>query len=384
MTLTHVDRRFVHLVEAWDRSIRGPSRGGALSIYLRGEKVVDVWKGQCGRDGRPWERDTPCVAYSTTKGVIATAVHMLADRGLVDYDAPIARYWPAFGQNGKEAITVRDLLTHRAGMYDVRNLVHHARDLLDWDDMLGRLERAAPKSDPGARGPRSSYHGITFGFLVGGLIEKISGVRLAEFVRTQIAEPLGLDHFYVATPADARKVAARLMIHPRAAERDFPPRWIPPPLELVRPFFEALLPPGMMDFDVSRDDVMSVPIPSSNGVFTARALAKFYGALARGGEIDGVRLLSRDTLARATVQQVEGRDRVVLVAQEWRLGYHRVRTIGAKAPRAFGHAGYGGTGAWCDPERQLSFAYVRNFGMDAAIQHYDLYRLSGLAIECAS
>ncbi len=349
-----------------------PGAGSALAVFHRGEPAVDVWTGARDNTGAPWERDTPCVAYSTTKGVVATAIHVLVDRGLVDYDAKIARYWPGF----RADVTVRDLLTHRAGLYDVRRLVAHARDLLDWDEMLARLARAEPMD----RGPRSSYHGITVGYLAGAIVEKVTGQRLQDFVRAAIAEPLGLDHCYVQTPESARCVAARLCVSERAEARDFPPRWFKPPI----PFAEALLPPGMYDFDVSRDDVMAACIPSSNGVFTARALARMYAALANGGELDGARILSPRTVARASEQHVWGRDRVTWVPAEWRLGYHRIHTAGRRPPaRGFGHDGYGGSGAWAEPDRDLSMALTKNFGMGSIRAQYAFFELSTLALACA-
>jgi len=365
--------QFEPLVRAWAATVVARGTGSALAVYQHGAPVVDVWIGQRDRSGAPWERDTPCVAYSTTKGVVATAIHMLVDRGRIEYDAPIAEYWPRFSAD----VTVRDLLTHRAGLYDIRRLVSHARELLDWDAMLARLERAQPE----VRGPRSSYHGITFGYLAGGLVEKVTGVRLQDFVRRELAEPLGLDHFYVQTPEAARRVAARLCVAEHGAKRDFPPRWFRPPI----PFAQALLPAGMYDLDVSRDDVMAACIPSSNGVFTARALARMYAALANGGELDGVRLLSRRTLERAIDQHVHGRDRVTWVPAEWRLGYHRVHTARRAPPkRGFGHDGYGGSGAWADPDLNLAMALTKNFGMGSLRAQYKFFELSTLALECAS
>jgi len=368
----HYAPKFEPLVREWAATVKGPGRGSALAVYQHGKAVVDVWTGVRDRSGTPWEQGTPCVAYSTTKGVVATALHVLADRGLIEYDRPIAHYWPRFSAN----VTVRDLLTHRAGLYDVRRLVNHARDLLDWDGMLARLERATPQ----VRGPRSSYHGITFGYLVGGIIEKVTGNRLQDFVRSAIAEPLGLDHFYVQTPEAARRAAARLCVSERAEQRDFPPRWFRPPI----PFAQALLPAGMYDFDVSCDEAMAACIPSSNGVFTARALARMYAALANGGELDGVRILSRRTLERAIDQHVHGRDRVTWVAAEWRLGYARLHTARRKPPpKGFGHDGYGGSGAWAEPDLNLSMALTKNFGMGSIRAQYKFFELSTRALECA-
>ncbi|MGZ3456696.1 MAG: serine hydrolase domain-containing protein [Polyangiales bacterium] len=363
--------QFEPLVREWAATVEGRGAGSALAVYQRGKPAVDVWIGERDRGGAPWERDTPCVAYSTTKGVVATAIHILVDRGLVEYDRPIAFYWPRFTAD----VTVRDLLTHRAGLYDVRRLVDHARDLLDWDGMLARLERATPQ----VRGPRSSYHGITFGYLAGGIVEKVTGVRLQEFVESAIAKPLGLDHFYVQTPEAARRVAARLRVSDFAAKRDFPPRWFRPPI----PFAQALLPPGMYDFDVSRDEVMAACIPSSNGVFTARALARMYAALANGGELDGVRLMAPETVRAAATVQNTRPDAVVFFPMRWRLGYHLAATSRGVLPNGFGHFGYGGSGAWCDPDSQLAVAFTTNTLAGTPFGDSRLLRLGALARACA-
>src|SRR5262249_42411849 len=157
--------------------------GAALCAYHRGEPVVDLWGGVRDERGRPWQKDTLALCYSTTKGVAATLLHVLADRGLLDYSAPVARYWPEFAAAGKAQITVRQVLCHEAGLYRIRDLVDHARRLLDWDYMVERLAAAPPCHAPGAA---HGYHGLTFGFLVGELIQRVTGARFRDVLAEEL------------------------------------------------------------------------------------------------------------------------------------------------------------------------------------------------------
>ena len=165
--------------------------GAALCVYHRGECVVDTWGGVRNREGDPWERDTLALSYSTTKGVASTLLHILVDRGLVDYDAPVAEYWPEFAAAGKDSITVRQVMCHEAGLYDVRGMIDHARRMLDWAYMTEVLAAARPAHEPGAT---HGYHGLTYGWLVGEIVERVSGMSFSEFLARELAEPLGALH----------------------------------------------------------------------------------------------------------------------------------------------------------------------------------------------
>lgn len=390
----------------------GKSRGGAaVCVYLDRRPVVDLWGGVRDESGAPWQRDTACVAYSTTKGVIATALHILADRGLIDYDAPVARYWPEFAQSGKGAITVRSVLCHRAGLFNIRDLAS-ARQMLDWDHMTGALAaaRACPPS-----GKFSTYQALTWGYLVGELIRRVSGREVPEFVRTEIADPLGLDGLFVGGADVDVSRAARLIDSPArrsrfeqhpASDGDRRERrerrhrrrrnrrkylWLGlqgvlrtfgHPIDLER-MLAALAPAGVSRLDFSSDDVLRACIPSANGMFTARSLARLYAALAAGGSLDGARLLSPETLARASEIQIHGFDQITLVKLYWRLGYHGVRRFRGVVPGAFGHFGWGGSGAWADPGRRLSLGYVVNTGSGTPFGDLRITRLTSTAIACA-
>lgn len=378
------ERAFSPLIEAFERIVEDAPGGAALAVYHRGRKVVDVWAGKRDAEGRPWERDTATVVFSTTKGVASTVLHQLVDRGLLSYDDPVAKHWPGFAQRGKGDITVRDVLTHRAGLSDTRRLLGDARELLDWEGMLRRLEEA----EPGDRGPRSSYHALTYGHLVGGIAEKVTGTPFPRLVRTMIAEPLDLEGFHIGAPESATQHAARLIFGRGGSSGGSKKKRKPLRLRFRAPFLEpfrdALFPRGIHRFDMSSPEALAACIPAANGLFTARDLARMYAALAEGGSLDGTRILSREALDRVRRPVVSGPDRVLLVPMGWRLGYHRVGTLSRRtAPGAIGHYGFGGSGAFADPERRLAVAFVVNYGFGTPVGDLRVWYLNGVALGCA-
>ena len=181
--------------------------GAAVAVYHRGRLVVDMWGGVRTLDGDPWERDTLAMCWSTTKGVVATCAHVLADRGELDYDERVATYWPEFAQNGKGDITVRQVLSHSAGLHRLGTIIDHGSRILDWEHMTDALARAKPAYQPGTS---VGYHALTFGWLVGELVRRISGIPIEKFVQKEIAEPLGLDGLYIGCPPEQRHRVAPL------------------------------------------------------------------------------------------------------------------------------------------------------------------------------
>jgi CubicO group peptidase (beta-lactamase class C family) len=362
--------------------------GGAVCVYHRGRCVVDVWGGVRDPDGTPWMANTMAPSFSTTKGVASTLLHLLADRNLVDYDAPVATYWPEFAQAGKAGVTVRHVLTHRSGLYHVRQMVDRAERLLDWNFMVRTLERAAPIHTPGEQ---TGYHGFTYGYLVGEIIQRVTGRAFRDVVREELAEPLGLDGLYIGAPPEALARAARL-IWPRRGVLQLAERpmtglhraleWLAVPVDLPS-ILDALAPAGIARFDFSGDETLAASIPAANGLFTARSLARLYAALAGGGTLDGVQLLSPATLAEATQVQppVPGRA-VIPFDMRWRLGFHGVFTTRGIPRRAFGHFGFGGSGAWACPHRDLAVALVVNSGMGTPFGDLRIARVSGTALAC--
>jgi CubicO group peptidase (beta-lactamase class C family) len=361
----HVEGGFEPVAAALGRQVERIGGGAAACVYFRGRPVVDVWAGERA-PGIPWQADTPALSFSTSKGVTATALHRLADRGLVDYDLPIARYWPEFAQGGKGSITLRHVLSHRAGLYDLRHLIDHGERMLDWRYMVHALERARPAHEPGAY---PAYHGLTYGWLVGEVVERVSGLRFADFVQREVVDPLGLDGMWIGAPAEARARAAELappirrhlqierMRAPARAIRTLS-RWLGFPIDLSFLRDALLVKQGGEVF--WHPSILVEPIPAANGLFTARALARLYAALADGGSLDAVRLLSEETVRAATTVQTRQRDRVILFRPGWRLGYHGAFTTRGALKGGFGHFGFGGSGAWADPKRRLALGFVNN------------------------
>lgn len=360
-----------------------------MAVYHRGEKVVDVWAGSRDAEGRPWRADTMALSFSTTKGVVATAIHVLADRGLVDYDRPVAEYWPEFASAGKDRITVRQILCHEAGLFPIRSLIDHADAMLDWEGMCQALAEAAPAHPPGAA---NGYHAFTFGWLVGELVRRISGIPVDVFVQREIAKPLGLEGLHIGAPPSERHRVARLLRESglaRLPDRFEPAtrllgrirRWLRLPLEPAR-VLDALMPEGVLDLLYS-EHVHDAPIPAANGVFTARSLARLYACLAAGGRLGDRELLRPETVARATEIQNRRVDLVVPFPMRWRLGYHLVGTSRGILPRGFGHFGYGGSGAFADPERDLAVAMVVNRTAGTPFGDLRMIRVGGSAVRCA-
>jgi CubicO group peptidase (beta-lactamase class C family) len=335
--------------------------GAAVCVYHRGRPVVDAWTGVTDKDGTPWRADTIALSYSTTKGVTCTALHICVDRQLLDYDDRVADHWSEFAQNGKDAITVRQVLCHEAGLYDVASFLERPEQITDWEAMMGGIERMRPAHEPGTN---NGYHAVTFGFIVGEIVRRVSGLGITEFIRKEIAEPLALDGCCVGLPREEFGRLAETVSAPDPGEltRD--------PAAMVRmaerlgltihsELIAAALPPSIL---ASRSDPswLEQPMPSGNGCFTARSLARMYACLAAGGELGGVRLVSDKTVERAIEPQNDRPDLILGFPMQWRLGYHGVLTSAEVLPRGFGHNGYGGSGAWGDPDRELAVGYVLN------------------------
>ncbi len=366
--------------------------GAAVCVWHRGETVVDCWGGTRDSEGDPWEHDTMALSFSTTKGVAATLLHVLADRGLVAYDTPVCEYWPEFAEGGKADITVRQVLAHQAGLYHIRHMIDDAQRMLDWDHMTRALAGSEPCHEPGEA---HGYHAFTFGWLVGEIVQRATGKSFGELLETELAKPLELDGLYIGIPEDqmhrrAQLIPGRRRPTPRSFERSLKVgRWLNQGLQLVRAPLDfsqmrsALMPPGIENLDFGGDAMARAVVPSANGTFTARSLAKLYAVLAAGGSLDGVRLVSQETLAKAAEVHSKGIGRVIPYPMHWRLGYHRVNTIGAKSARGFGHSGFGGSGAWADPDRDLAVALVLNSGTGTPFGDLRIIQIGSAAIRCA-
>jgi CubicO group peptidase (beta-lactamase class C family) len=338
--------------------------GAGVAVRVKGRKVLDLWGGFADRKRtRPWERDTLVAVYSTTKGMTALCAHRLVDRGELDLDAPVARYWPEFAAKNKGATPVRFLLSHRAGLAALRSPLP-PEALYDWGTMTGALAAEAPWWTPGEH---HGYHAITFGWLVGEVVRRISGKSLGAFFREEIATPLGLDfHIGLAAEDDARCAHLATVDEGHGGERIVADVMSDPTGLVARAFTN---PPSSVTPGHARTRAWrGAEIPASNGHATARALADAYGALGNGGVLDGYRLLSREAVDRCSSTQSEGLDLVLGVRTRFGLGYmlsqpdDSAGRIGPN-PRTFGHPGAGGSIGFCDPDAGIGFGYVMN-GMD--------------------
>ncbi|MEU7748380.1 serine hydrolase domain-containing protein [Nonomuraea sp. NPDC049158] len=343
----------------------GQEVGAAVAVYLHGRKVVDLWGGIADPEtGRPWERDTLQVVYSTTKGVTAACAHLLAQRGELDLDAPVADYWPEFAANGKDRIPVRWLLTHQAGLPTIDHPITPA-EAIAWDPMVTALAAQRPSWEPGTD---HGYHGLTYGWLVGEVVRRVSGRSLGTFLAEEIAGPLGLD-LWIGLPETDQHRVSRIIAAPLDLDalaridldalpepmREVMAAYTDPTSLTVRSLMTIITPA----LDHNDPDEQSAEMPATNGICTARALARFYAALI--GEVDGQRILSPETLAAATAEQVSGIDRILRVPVRIGTGFG-LPTPDAfwYSPTAFGFPGMGGSLGFADPANGLAFGYVMN------------------------
>jgi CubicO group peptidase (beta-lactamase class C family) len=336
------DARFAVVAELLGEQFEsGAHHGAAVAVSYRGDPVVDIW------GGPGWKQDTLTVSFSTSKGPAATALHMAMERAGIDYDVPVASVWPEFGKPG---VTIRHVLCHEAGVPQIRGEIPDVWAMADWDAMVAMMERLEPLWEPGTA---NGYHAINFGWMVGELVRRIDGRDLPTFLAEEISGPLGLDGFYIGTPESEHHRAAALI--PPDIDMNVVSSFLPPDSIGWR----ALSPDGDVVEFLSSSQGLSTCAPAISGAFTARALAAFYAVLERGGAHNGVRLLSPETLAKATTVQNTRPDLVIFIPMNWRLGFmgggSEFSPAGPNA-EAFGHAGYGGSVAIADPRAELAIA----------------------------
>jgi len=341
--------------EAFEQNFsEGHELGASFAVERDGERLVDLWGGWCdAARARPWQPDSLITVYSTTKGIGALVCAVLVDRGALDYDAPVARYWPEFGGNGREAVSVAMLLSHQAGLSATREPVTEA-DFYEPARLLEMLLEQEPLFEPGTA---SGYHAITYGPLVGELVRRVCGRSLGSFLRSEICEPLGAD-FFIGLPEEEEPRVAELVSPPRS-EVSTILNLPKDPNEVMR---LALGNPRARAETPNTRAWRAAEIASVNGQGCARGLARIYGALAAGGTVDGVKVLSRETLERGTASQIAARDLVIPFPMDWACGwmrnYHGV--IYGPNKDAFGHSGYGGSFGFADPNARVGVGYVMN------------------------
>jgi CubicO group peptidase (beta-lactamase class C family) len=354
--------------------------GAAFSAYHRGKKVVDLWGGQFDpTSGKDWEEDTIALVYSTTKGATAICANRLAQEGRLDVNAPVATYWPEFAKAGKEAIPVDWLLSHRAGLAWV-DAPLTLPEVLAWDPMIHALEAQTPVWEPGTQ---HGYHAVTYGYLVGEVIRRISGRSVGTYFREEVGDPLGLD-FWIGLPAENESRVSPLTGGFSALGGDGDSEMDP---ETAASLAALIGPDSMLGKALSgggafanTDDfntpaVHAAEIPAAGGIGDARSIARMYAACV--GEVDGIRLLTPEQVADATTQRTEGPDVVILnLDLQFGLGFFVPSSLlQLGGPKSFGHFGMGGSMGWADPEVELGFGYVMNrmeLGLAGDLRSYSL------------
>ncbi|WP_328873488.1 beta-lactamase family protein [Streptomyces sp. NBC_00287] len=349
------DDLFAAVPTALAELLDGGDVGGAVAVYVDGEPVVDVWGGFAdARRSVPWQRDTLVNVWSTTKTMTALCALVLADRGELDVDAPVVRYWPEFGAGGKEKVLVRHLLSHTAGLPDWDPPLT-TDELYDWTTATARLAAQAPWWEPGTG---AGYHSLTQGFLVGEVVRRVTGRSPGAFFADEIAGPLGAD-FHIGLPAEHDHRVA-LTVPPPSHDEDYA---------------------TSAEADVTRVRLRDgnstawrrAQIPAASGFGNARSVALVQSAMACGGTVNGVRLLSRGGCDRAWEEQFSGEDLVLGMPARWGLGYGLFGTT-------YGWGGWGGSLVMIEPETRSVVAYVTSQmrepaedtrGLDLVMSAYD-------------
>ena len=323
--------------------------GAAVAVTLDGTPVVDLWAGEAGPNGAPWREDTIVNVWSSTKTMAAVCMLMLADRGQLDFDAPVADYWPEFAQNGKAGVLVRHIMSHSAGLSGFDPPLA-ADALYDRKAVARLLARQAPWWEPGTA---SGYHAVTQGQLQGEILERITGVSLGEFFRTEVAAPLGAD-FHIGLDAKHDHRVAEL-IPPEVT----PGEGEPDPDSIAARTFASY----PLDATAPRTRAWrAAEIPAAGGTGNARSIARIQSALACGGSVDGVTLMSPETVEHVLDVQTDGVDLVIGEHVTFGMGFatYIEGAVAPPNPRHFRWGGWGGSIAVVDLDAHVSIAYVMN------------------------
>lgn len=371
--------------------------GCALVIYHQGQCITALANGiaQINKetgDTVAWQIDTLSLNFSTGKGILSTLVHVLVSQGLLDYNKPIADFWQEFGQNGKQHITLADVLSHQSGLFRIVEITENAKDMLDWQAMLQKVEQMP------AGKKQVAYSALVSGWILGGLIEKVTQQPLQQALENYLLQPLDLlGQVYIGTPMEQIKSVAQMMREKeehskpvlsednqrtldfyqsltcydnwqkltnessKLTTQDINSLYFFPAKVDMNDYKNALVPVGSRQFNYYHSASLQAKMPAVNVVATAQALAKMYAMLANGGEWQGKQIITPSVFSQLKTIQNQEFDKVMPAQMNWRLGYHRVFSVSENVEQAFGHIGYNGSMAWCDPSRALSLAFVHNY-----------------------
>ena len=399
-----------------DNFVLDQKQGGcALSIYHQGELITALGAGVAriatpsgdSQIAAPFSPTTLSLNFSTGKGILVTLIHCLVSQNLLDYDRPIADYWQNFGKNGKQAITLRHILSHQSGLFDITHITQDAKDMLDWQAMLHKVETMPV--DVRAMQVQSvaafvAYSALVSGWILGGLIEKVTVLPLQSALEKYLLQPLDLvGQVYMGVPVDKTGQVATpfrdkedrskpIMVSDSRATLDFYhslpiyPLWqqhtTTPHTKLpfkhlttqqinslyfdpskidINDYKSSLVPVGSRQFNYYHSLSLQAKIPAANTVATSHALATIYAMLTNGGEWQGTLLIRAEVFEQLCQVQNQQQDNIMPATMQWRLGYHRVFSLSPHTQNAFGHMGYNGSMAWCDPSRKLAVAFVHNY-----------------------
>ena len=361
------DPKFAQVRQEFERNFRERGEVGAsVCVTVRGETVVDLWGGMARPDTQtPWTAETVSLVFSSTKGATALCAHILASRGRLDLDAPVATYWPEFAQAGKAEIPVTMILNHQAGLPAVRTPLPQGA-YANWDLMVNALAKEEPFWEPGTR---NGYHALTIGWLVGEVVRRVSGKSLGTFFQNEVAKPLGLD-FWIGLPEDKEpRVAPMIAAAPDQESVLYRELTTPGSLASLAILNSGGYMGAQPEYDLRA--AHAAEIGGAGGITNARGLAGMYAPLACGGKLKGVQLVTPDILARmALVSSATGRDAVLVMPSRFALGFmksmdNRRGRAGARdsaviSADAFGHVGAGGSFGFADPRAEMSFGYTMN------------------------
>ncbi len=318
----------------------GRDLGASVCITREGETLVDLWGGCTDQARRkPWARDTLVNVYSCTKPMTALVALWVHDQGLLDFDAPVADYWPEFAANGKASVLVRHVMSHSAGLPDWSEPLR-VEDLYDWETVTNRLAGQSPVWVPGTE---PGYHSLTQGYLIGEVIRRVTGKTVGTIFREEFARPLGAD-FFIGLPESEDHRVAELVLDPESARSEEALAMTTGPLDISLPGT-----PGWRRAE----------IPAAGGFGNARSLAEVQAVLANWGTVNGRRILSEAACAAVLTPQVSGRDRVLDMTMTWGLGYALGDGI-MPNPRTAYWGGYGGSLVIVDMDARTTFAYAMN------------------------
>lgn len=351
------DEAFAKVAEAFAENFSLEEEvGAATAVYVDGRKVVDLWGGYRDADcSKPWEEDTIVCMMSVAKGIAGMAFNILIDRGLVDPDKPVAHYWPEFAQNGKEGVLVRHLLDHTAGLPVVLDPMWKGA-VFDCDAIVGALEKQAPLWEPGTV---AAYHIHTQGNLLGEIVRRVTGKRFPQFIKDEVTGPLGADYQYGnLSDADLARCATLM---PTVEGTLLAKRDTDPDVLVAKGFTQ--FPDEPLPVTLNSTAWRRAEITSASGHGNPRAVSRIYAAFARGGELDGVKLMSTATRDDMLVEQHNQTEKMQ------QRPYHQARGVLLNTPvsvwmgpnmRSFGHHGFGGSIGMGDPDAKIGFSYACN------------------------